>query len=301
MRSLTIIIVTSIVGLLSACTADTNKPDASGTFEATEILVSAQATGRLERFAVQEGDVLDSGQAVGVIDTTQLWLRIQQVESQMQALLQRRPNTALQLAALQEQLRSAQHEVGRLEQLRSADAATAQQLDQAQSGVATIQHNIDALRSTLDITTRGIESETQPLSIQLKQLQDQLEKCRITSPIHGRVLATYAEQYESTVTGKPLFTIARTTTLTLRAYVTGDQLTAIKIGQPVTVLSDVGKDGRKAHKGTLTWISNKAEFTPKTIQTRDERANLVYAIKITVPNDDELLKIGMYADVRFKQ
>lgn len=294
--------ILSIAALIAAslfgCSPDDIKPDASGTFEAVELMISAEASGRIESLAVHEGIQLVNGQVVGHVDTTQLALKKRQLEAQISAVLRKRPDVATQLAALQEQLRTAQRERDRVQRLRDADAATPKQADDATSVVVTLQRQIDAMRSTLGTTVQGLEGETQPLMVQIEQVEDQLRKSRITSPTDGTVLATYAEQYEVTAPGRALFKMADLRTMTLRAYVTGDQFSSLKIGQKVKVLVDQGNGGQRAHQGTITWVSDKAEFTPKTIQTKDERANLVYAIKITVPNDGTI-KIGMYGDVQF--
>lgn len=284
--------------LLFSCSKNGTGFDASGTFESVETIISAEAAGRLDSFAIEEGQLLQAGQLVGFIDTTQLSLKKRQLQAQIDALLTRRPEMAVQIASLVEQIKSATRERDRVERLMRSDAATQKQLDDASSSVEVLTRQLDALRSNLRTTTSGLESETQPLVSQIYQIDDQLKKSRIVSPMYGTVLTSYAEQYEVTGPGKPLFKMADVSTMILRAYVTGDQFSQIKIGQKVQVFVDKGAKDYDTYNGTVTWVSSKAEFTPKTIQTKDERANLVYAIKISVPNDGKI-KIGMYGEVRF--
>ncbi|MGK6353123.1 HlyD family secretion protein [Parapedobacter sp. DT-150] len=284
--------------LLAACTNNQQAYDASGTFEAVETIVSAEATGAIKALAIEEGQVLQAGAAVGYIDTTQLYLKKQQLQSQISAVLSKRPNTAAQLAALQEQLAQATRERQRVANMVKADAATPKQLDDAEAQVAVIQKQLAAQRSTLGITASSLTQEASPLEVQIAQLEDQLAKSRITNPIAGTVLVKYAEVNEMTSAGKPLYKIADLSSIILRAYVTGPQFAQLRLNQPVTVLVDSADGQYRDYPGVVEWISDKAEFTPKTIQTKDERENLVYATKIRVKNDG-LLKIGMYGEVRF--
>ncbi|MBS1561542.1 MAG: HlyD family efflux transporter periplasmic adaptor subunit [Bacteroidetes bacterium] len=272
--------------------------DASGTFEATETIVSAEASGRLDEFSVTEGQTLAAGAVVGSIDSVQLSLRKKQLEAQIAAVLSRRPQIAAQVASLQEQLAGAQREQARLAKLVQADAATPKQYDDATTQVQVIKKQIDAVYSTLNTSTQSISEESMPLRVQIEQLNDQLAKCRLVNPVNGTVLTTYAEQHEVTSVGKALYKIADLSTIYLRAYVSGGQFSQIKLGQRVKVIVDNGADATRTFDGTISWISDKAEFTPKTIQTKDERANLVYAVKIRVKNDGTL-KIGMYGEVNF--
>jgi HlyD family secretion protein len=282
---------------LSSCTQKT-KFDASGTFETEETIISAEATGRIKEFNIEEGQTLKAGQYIGFIDTAQLSFSKKNLEAQIQAGLSKRPDIAAQVASLKVQLASAQREQTRISNLVKADAATQKQLDDQTSAVAEVQKQIDAQMSTLDISTQSINKEAVPLRALVQQMSDQLNKCYLVNPINGTVLAKYARLDEEATPGKPLYKIADVSTLLLRAYVTDDQFTKLKLGQKVTVMIDNGSDTYKNYEGTVTWISDKAEFTPKTIQTKDERANLVWATKISVKNDG-YLKIGMYADVKF--
>ena len=284
--------------LATSCKKNQNQFDASGTFEADEIIISAETTGKLNQFTINEGDELKPGQIIGYIDSTQVYLKKKQVEAQITALLGRKPNIGVQLSALQQQLETAQREQMRVTSLVKADAATTKQLDDVNAQVEVIKKQIAAQRSTLDISTSGISKEAVPLIVQIQQINDQLSKCKLVNPINGTVLAKYAEPNEMATAGKALYKIADLSTIVLRAYVSADQLPSIKLNQAVTVLTDDGKGGYTRENGTLTWINSKAEFTPKTIQTKNERANTVYAIKISVKNNGTY-KIGMYGAVNF--
>jgi HlyD family secretion protein len=282
----------------AACSNKENIYDASGTFEAVETIVSAEASGVIKVLSIEEGQTLQSGQEVGYIDSTQLFLKKKQLEAQAQAVLSRKPDIAAQTAALQEQLIQAEREQKRITNLVKADAATPKQLDDANTQVAVIKRQIAAQQSALGITATSLEEEASPIAVQIQQIDDQLNKCRIINEVNGTVLTKYAEVNEVTSAGKPIYKIAELNAIILRAYITGDQIAHVKTNQQVNVLVDDAKDTYKTYTGTIEWISNKAEFTPKTIQTKDERANLVYAIKIRVKNDG-FLKIGMYGDVKF--
>lgn len=281
----------------TACHQKEAAYDASGTFEAVETIVSSEASGNIKTLDIEEGQVLKAGQVVAYIDSVQLILKKKQLQAQISAVLSGRPDISAQTAALQEQLKQAERERDRTENLFKADAATRKQLDDAVSQVAIVKKQIAATQSALDITTLNLKDQTAPLEAQIQQIDDQLDKCRLTNPIDGTVLTKYAEAGEVTSPGKAVYKIAALNTIILRAYLTGDQLPAIKTGQTVKVLADDTKDTYKTYPGTIEWISNKAEFTPKTIQTKDERANLVYAIKVRI-NNDGYLKIGMYGEVK---
>ena len=284
--------------LLASCTNDRNAYDASGTFEAVETIISAEANGVIKELDIQEGQNLAAGQLVGYIDSTQLHLKKRQLQAQIGAVLSRKPNVAVQLAALQEQLRQAIREQQRIANMVKSDAATPKQLDDANAQVAVIKKQIAAQQSSLGITASSLTEEASPLEVQIAQLEDQLTKSRIVNPIEGTVLVKYAEAKETATVGKPLYKIADLSSIILRAYVTGPQFSQIKLNQQVTVLVDDLAGKYREYEGTVEWISDKAEFTPKTIQTKDERENLVYAAKIRVKNDG-LLKIGMYGEVRW--
>lgn len=293
MKKLIIILAAFVAG----CAGGEIKYDASGTFEAVETIVSAEANGIIKRFTIEEGQELKANQVVGYVDSVQLYLKKKQLEAQIAAVLSKKPNIATQIASLQEQLRQAQREQTRVENLLKADAATQKQLDDATAQVEIIKKQIAAQESSLGITSKSINEESGPLTVQIAQLEDQLSKCKIVNEVNGTVLTKYAEVNEMTATGKPLYKIADLSEIILRAYVTGDQLPYLKLGQHVTVLIDAPENSYKEYPGEIQWISSKAEFTPKTIQTKDERANLVYAVKIRVKNDG-LIKIGMYGEVK---
>ncbi len=283
---------------LAACNGSGIEYDASGSFETEETIISSEVTGVVKQFSVSEGQTLTKGMQLGYIDSVQLYLKKIQLEAQIKAVLSKQPNINKQLASLKEQLKSAERDQRRISNLMKADAATQKQYDDVTTQIEVLQKQIDAQESTLDISTESIRQETAPLRIQIDQLNDQLQKCRLINPVNGTVLNKYIETNELVTPGKPLYKIADLNTMKLRAYVTGDQLSRLKINQKVKVYTDDGAEGYKQYDGTVSWISSKAEFTPKTIQTKNERANLVYAVKIDVQNDG-LIKIGMYGEVKF--
>ena len=289
-----------IYSLFVGCSGSKNDFEASGTFEAEGTIISAEATGVIRQFDVEEGQELTAGQIIGYIDSTQLYLKKRQLESQIRALQGRKPNIAVQLSALQAQLQTAQTERTRLEKLVAGDAATQKQLDDVNAQIEVLKKQINAQQSSLKISSDGISDDVATLQVQIEQLEDQLAKHRLSAPQNGTVLAKIAKVNELTTVGKPLYKIADLQNITFRAFVTSAQLTQLKIGQNVRVFADFGEKKRREYKGTISWISDKSEFTPKTIQTQDERANLVYAVKITVKNDG-YLKIGMYGEVNFNQ
>jgi len=291
-------IAIALLASLHSCKNGDNNYDASGSFEAEETIISSEASGVIKEFGIEEGQQLKAGQMIGYIDSTQLFLKKKQLLSQIKAVISKKPNVSVQLASLQEQLRSAEKEQLRVTNLAKADAATGKQLDDINSQVLILQKQIAASSSSLNISSESIDMETNPLAIQIDQLNDQLDKCRITNPMNGTVLSKYAELNEMTAPGKPLYKIADLSTIILRVYVTGDQLASIKLNQQAKVHTDDGHGNFNESSGTISWISDKAEFTPKTIQTKDERANMVYAIKINVKNNGQY-KIGMYGEVIF--
>jgi len=291
-------LITGLSIALFACNSSKNNFDASGVFEAEETIISAEATGVIRQFDLAEGQVLTAGQPLGYIDSTQLYLQKMQLESQIRALLARNPNIAVQLSALQSQLRTAETERTRIERLVAGDAATQKQLDDINAQIELLQKQIAIQQSTLSISSAGINNDVATLQIQVLQLENQLSKHRLVSPQNGTVLAKIARVNELTAVGRPLYKIADLENITLRAFVTSAQLTQLKLGQKARVFADFGVNETREYEGVISWISDKSEFTPKTIQTQDERANLVYAIKISVKNDG-YLKIGMYGQVKF--
>jgi HlyD family secretion protein len=297
--------------LLAACTANEKKADAYGNFEADDLLVSAEASGRILSFAAEEGAVLQQGAVAATIDSTQLVLRRDQLRASIRAVAAKSPAIAEQLAvyekqlsASRQQLKTLQREKQRVENLLKNDAATSKQLDdinaqieQVQEQMAVITGQRSAADATLSTQKSGLLAEIEPLQKQIVQLDDQIARCTVVNPRKGTVLVSYAERGEITQFGKPLYKIAGTDTLILRAYVAGDQLGSVTLGQTVTVRVDAPGGQFTEHPGSVTWIADQAEFTPKVIQTKDERVNLVYAVKIKVPNPDGRLKIGMPAEV----
>jgi HlyD family secretion protein len=283
--------------LLSSCGNKNAQYDASGIFEVTEVIVSAQATGELMAFNVLEGKPVEANQPVGYIDTTQLHLKKMQFRASIKAVESRQHNVSRQVAALREQIAAQKTEQERFENLVKANAATQKQVDDITAQIAVLEKQLAAQTETLENSNRSISGETAGLLMQIAQIDDQIKKSLVASPISGTVLSKYAQQGEWAVQGKSLFKVADIGNMNLRVYITADQLTMLKIGQQVRVFADRGKSDRKEYAGTVTWISDKAEFTPKTIQTRDERANLVYAVKIAVTNDGYIKK-GMYGEIR---
>lgn len=293
-----ILIISACVLLFGGCRSDKEHFDATGTFEATEVIVSAETAGQIMEFQCEEGMQLKANQILGYIDTTQLYLKKKQLQAQIRAVLAKQPDIGTQLASIQEQIKTAQVDKQRIENLLAAGAATQKQLDDINAQIAILQKQLEAQQSSLRTTTAGISSEVDPLVFQIAQIDDQLNKSQIINPVAGTVLTKYTEQGETASPGKALYKIADLDKMYLRAYISGDQLPGIKTGQDVKVLIDNGQGSYRAVTGTITWISDEAEFTPKTIQTKDERANLVYAIKILVHNDG-YIKIGMYGEVQF--
>ncbi|WP_238989242.1 HlyD family secretion protein [Mucilaginibacter terrigena] len=309
MKKIIIIALTALI--FTACTNSDKEYDASGTFETTEVMISAEATGEIKQFDIKEGDVLKAGQYLGYIDTIQLKLKKEQLQSQINSVQSRTQDITAQtnpynkqLALTQTTLNTQLHEKKRIENLLKADAATPKQLDDINAEVDATQKRLELIKSqreaqlsALNIQNDGLVKDVAPLQAQIDQINDRLAKSRIVNEVSGTVLTKYAEVNELMTEGKPLYKIADLSTLILRAYLSGNQLSAIKIGQSVKVMINDVNGKYKNYSGKIEWISNSAEFTPKTIQTKDERANLVYAVKIRVPNDG-YLKIGMYADVK---
>jgi HlyD family secretion protein len=298
--------------MVTACNRNTPKFDASGTFEVDEVIVSAEQNGKLLSFNVAEGQAIPNQQVVGIIDAENLSLQKEQIQASIAALHDKTADVRPQVILLQEQLNVQQsqlnnmlHERTRIENLLKQDAATGKQLDDMNSQIEILQKQMDVTRQQINVQktntstqNRTVLSEQKPLEKRMAQLSDQINKAQIINPIGGTVITKYAEAGEVTSAGKALYKIANLDTLTLRAYITGTQLPQIKLNQTVKVMIDSGANAYREYPGTITWVSDKAEFTPKTIQTKEERANLVYAIKVRVKNDG-YLKIGMYGEVLF--
>lgn len=283
--------------LLAGCATDDKEFDATGTFEATEVTVSAEQTGRLLRFTAEEGCKVEAGSLLGLVDTVQLYLRARQIGATRLVYATQRPDIHKQIAATRQQIAKARQDVERFTQLVGDGAANRKQLDDATHQLAFLRRQLEAQTATLQNSANSLSAQMNTADVEKLQVADQLAKCRIHTPIGGTILETYVEPGEFVTTGKPLFTVADIDRMYLRAYLTSNQLRNVKLGQRVNVLSDYGDGRRKSYPGTVTWISSKSEFTPKTILTDDERANLVYAVKIAVRNDGHL-KIGMYGEVK---
>ncbi len=292
-----IYIILSTVAL-TACSNSEKYFDATGTFEATEVTVSSEQNGKLICLNISEGDRVEAGQEVGLTDTVQLYLQARQIGATKLIYATQRPDTEKQVAATRQQIAKAEQEFQRFNGLWQEGAANRKQVDDAKSQIDVLQKQLYAQLSTLQNSTKSLNAQMETANVQCLQVADQLRKCHITSPISGVVLSKYAEAGEFAVVGKPLFKVAELDNMFLRAYVTSAQLSNIKLGQDVKVYADFGAGDRKEYDGKIIWISAKSEFTPKTILTDDERADIVYAVKIAVKNDG-YVKIGMYGEVKF--
>ncbi len=310
--------------IAAACNKSQNQPKASGVFEAQEIIISAETAGKILTLDINEGDELKAGTLVGGIDCENVSLQKAQVAASIEALAAKQNSAGPQVQILRETLNAQQKQLGvqnqqlsvlekeqqRIENLVKAEAVPSKQLDDINGQIAILKRQIEATQSQLGITkqqiksqeaqvaigNRAIMSEQKPLQEKMAQMDNMIGKCGILNPTNGTVLTKYAEANEMTAPGKALYKIADLTTMTLRAYVSGSQLGELKLNQQVKVSIDNGESAMKTLNGTLVWIADKAEFTPKTIQTKDERANLVYAIKIKVKNDG-YIKLGMYGEI----
>jgi HlyD family secretion protein len=283
---------------LTACQDSNHLADAYGNFEAPEIIVSAEASGRLLFFELEEGQRLEAGQLVGLVDTLPLHLRRRQLQASIRAIAGKTQEAQPQIEVLQEQKRNLLREAKRLEALVAERAATPKQLDDLRGQIEVLDRQIAATRAQTNTLNRGILAEIAPLEAQLDQVDDQIARCFVYNPRAGTVLLKLAEASEMVAPAKPLYTIARLEELDLRAYLSGAQLPHVQLGQEVRVLIDEGEKGKRELPGRLSWISDQAEFTPKTVQTKEERVNLVYAFKVRVKNDGSL-KIGMPGEVSF--
>ena len=290
--------LTTLLLLFAACGNKEKEYDATGTFEATETTVYAEQNGTLLSFDVNEGDEIAQGMEVGLVDTTQIWLKIQQLKATKEVYRSQKPDMTKQIAATRQQLAKARQEQQRYKELVADGAAPSKMLDDATSQVAVLQKQLDAQISSLNTSTNSLGKQMAATDVQVSQLRDQLQKCHIASPISGTVLEKFVARGEFVTTGKPLFKMADTELMFIRAYVTSAQLQNIKVGQQAKVFADYGDGQRKEYDGTISWISSRSEFTPKSILTDDERADLVYALKVAVKNDG-FIKIGMYGEVKF--
>jgi HlyD family secretion protein len=291
-------LITACFIILIGCTSEERLIDASGVFEATEIIVAAEANGKILAFKIQEGDNLAKGSVICQIDSSQLLFTKMRLEASKEALLASRPNIRAQIEATEKEISKQEFEKKRFEKLLAGDVATQKQLDDIEAMLSILRARLRSQKSSLNTSITSINAQSKTIDVQIAQLEDQINKCKIKSPIKGTVLVKYSEQGEMTGMGKALFKIADVDNMILQAYLTADQLAATKIGQQVKVLAEFGETENREYSGKITWISSKSEFTPKTIQTQDERANLVYAVKVAV-NNDGYLKIGMYGGIKF--
>lgn len=298
MRKNKIYCLCAAIATLMACSSGKKEYDASGVFETTEVIVSARATGEILSFNVEEGQDVKKGEVLGLIDTLQLSLRDRQLAANQSATNSKRLDANRQLASIRQQISNLQKEKKRFTELLASNAATQKQVDDIEYQIEVLQRQLSATQEQIGSNNESIGSQSRGIKAQREQTEDQIRKSLITSPINGVVLTKYAEQGEYAVPGRSLFKVGDIRRMKLRAYVTAPQLTTLKVGQKVTVYADMGDMESKAYDGVVEWISDKAEFTPKTIQTRDERANLVYAVKIAV-NNDGMIKQGMYGEVWF--
>ena len=285
--------------ILTACGDSGNNSDAYGNFEATEIMVSAETTGKLVVFTAEEGNEVKKYQILGIVDTVQLYLNKQQLIYSIAALKSKIQDVKVQIDVLLEQKRNLVREQKRLEKLFKDGAATQKQIDDINGEIEVVDSRILATSSQMTTANQGLLSEIAPLEIQIQQVEDMLEKSYVKAPQDGTILTKYAEPGELVATGKPLLKLADLKEMKLRVYVSGDQLPHIQLGQEVEVLIDQDQHSNRSLRGKISWISSHSEFTPKIIQTKEERVNLVYAVKVITPNDGSL-KIGMPGEVNFK-
>lgn len=290
--------IISAMTLLTACSGSNSKYDASGVFEVTEVMVSARVAGEIMDLDIDEGTEVKAGEPVGYIDTVQLYLQRLQLEANVKAAESRICDVEKQTAAIRQQIDTQKKEQTRFENLVNANAGNRKQLDDITAAINLLEKQFDAQTETLINGNANAKAQAEALKAQIALTDDMISKSTITSPVDGTIMAKYVEIGELAVQGRTLFKVANINDMYLKAYITSGQITGLKIGQEVKVFADSGDSDRKEYRGVISWISDKAEFTPKTIQTRDERANLVYAVKIKVQNDG-YIKRGMYGEVSF--
>jgi len=298
-KSLIIFLAILIIAGMGSCKNNKRTSDAYGVFEATEITVSSESNGKMLFFHVEEGKTYQQGEIVGCIDTLQIYLQIRQLEASIGAALARRPDLPSQVRTLYNKLETLNKEKDRIATLVAANAASSKQLDDIVAEINMTNSQIAAVVSELTIANKAIMEEVEAMRFQKMQLQNALTKSYIKAPITGTVLKKYIEPNELAFQGKPLFKIADLTNMFIRVYITEDMLSTIRLGQAVEIHLDMPDNQEKVIEGTVSWISSKAEFTPKMIQTKNERVNLVYAVKVAFKNDGSA-KIGMPGDVKFK-
>lgn len=298
MRYLQILLAVAAV-LCSSCSGKTEF-DACGNFEADEILVSSQGTGQLMWSDIQEGMTVTAGNTLGIIDTVQLYLQKAQLESQLKSVMSSRPDVESQVASLRSQIANLKSEKSRLERLVAKGAAPTKQVDDIKAQIVILESQLDAQLSALSKNTSAVEFNANAISAQIDMVEDKISKCHIVSPVNGTVIAKYIHAGELVGMGTPIMKVADLENMFLRAYFTSDQFGSIVLGDKVTVTADFGGEQQFQYEGKIVWISSESEFTPKSIQTRNTRANLVYAVKIAVRNDGRL-KIGTYGEVNINK
>lgn len=291
-----ILAAASAVTILAGCRNDIDF-DACGQIDAEQVTVSAEASGRILSLNVREGDVLNAGQMVGAVDSVQTSLQIRELEQRRDGARSRLIDIDRQQAPQKDQLANLENDFRRYSSLLANNAATQKQVDDLRSQIDILKSQMAAQKQTWERNNSSVRSEISTYEIQIAEKRDQLAKCRICSPVAGTVLTKYANEGESVTVGKPLFKLANLTETYVRAYFTTSQLSTLKLGDEMKIIPDDGSANPKEYTGRVIWISSQAEFTPKDIQTRDERAELVYAVKVAVPNDGSL-RLGMYAYVR---
>jgi HlyD family secretion protein len=283
------------LSLMLGCNGDKNKSDAYGNFEATETLISSEVAGKIIKLDIEEGKMIKAGEVIAIIDTTQLYLKRQQLEAQRNAISAKTGNIAGQIKVYDEQKLNLLKDKLRIEKMLKDGAATQKQMDDVNGGIMVIERQIESVKTQNPAVFGEIES----LNKQIEQIKDQIVRSSIKNPFDGTVLEKYVEPYEITAIGKAVYKVANLSVMTLKVYVDGSQLPGIKLNQTVKVLIDKDKAENQSLTGTISWISSQAEFTPKIIQTKKERVNMVYAVKVLVKNPDGTIKIGMPGEVIF--
>lgn len=285
--------------IAASCSDRERDFDACGQVNATEVVVSAESSGRIISLGIEEGDRIARGECVGAIDSLQTYLLMRELEERKRNAASRLVDIDRQLAAQTARLATLEKDLDRYKSLLEKDAGTAKQVDDTESQIAVTRREMAAQKQTYERNNEGVAGEMDIYDVQIAQKRDQLDKCRIVSPVGGTVLVQYAEEGETVTSGKPLFKVADMDDVYVKAYFTTAQLSQVRLGDVVKVVAEDGTDNPRQYEGKVTWISEEAEFTPKNIQTKDERADLVYAVKVSVRNDG-FLKLGMYAYVTLK-
>lgn len=298
-RVFTAFAATAVMTAAFSCSDRSGEWDACGQIDATKVTVSAESGGKITALDIKEGDRVSAGQIIGAVDSVQIFLQKEELQSRKEGAATRMVDADLQLLSQENRLENMEKDLARFRSLLSRDAGTQKQVDDAESEIKVLRSQIAAQRKSYEDGNKGIRSEMLTYDIQIAELEDKLEKCRITVPMDGVVLTKYAEAGETATVGQPLFEMADMDNVFVRAYFSADQLTGIKTGDKVKVVPDTWSSPSREYDGTVTWISDEAEFTPKNIQTKNERADLVYAVKVSVKNDG-FLRLGMYAYVKVR-